>query len=148
MDFKEHLLQACKKIITDRIENAEKAMKAAQEASNGEDKSSAGDKYETSRAMGHRDRDMYARQLVEAKNEFQKIERLFLEPADFVKQGSLVLADDTLYFIATGIGKVEVDGKTVMVISKESPIAALMLNKKINEVFSFNGKQWKINQLT
>ena len=145
--FKEQLLQACKKIIQERIENANHAMNAAQEAANGEDKSSAGDKYETSRAMGHRDRDMYARQLVEAKNEWQKLDKINLEPSSLIKAGSLIEVNEILYFIASGIGKLEINGQVVMVISKESPIANLMLNKKINDHFSFNGKLWKITSL-
>ncbi len=145
--FKEQLLQACKKIIHERIENANHAMNAAQEAANGEDKSSAGDKYETSRAMGHRDRDMYARQLVEAKNEWQKLDKINLEPSSLIKAGSLIEVNEILYFIASGIGKLEINGQVVMVISKESPIANLMVNKKINDNFSFNGKLLKITSL-
>lgn len=145
--FKEQLLQACKKIIQERIENANHAMNAAQEAANGEDKSSAGDKYETSRAMGHRDRDMYARQLVEAKNEWQKLDKINLEPSSVIKAGSLIEVNEILYFIASGIGKLEINGQVVMVISKESPIANLMVNKKINDNFSFNGKLLKITSL-
>ena len=145
--FKEQLLQACKKIIQERIENANHAMNAAQEAANGEDKSSAGDKYETSRAMGHRDRDMYARQLVEAKNEWQKLDKINLEPSSLIQAGSLIEVNEILYFIASGIGKLEINGQVVMVISKESPIANLMVNKKINDNFSFNGKLLKITSL-
>ncbi|MFM9945610.1 MAG: 3-oxoacyl-ACP synthase [Bacteroidia bacterium] len=147
LDFKKQLLQTCKKIITERMENANKAMQAAQEAANGEDKSSAGDKYETSRAMGHRDRDMYARQLVEAKNELQKLERISIGPVDFVKHGSLLLANETIYFISTGIGKMEINNKTIMAISKESPIAQAMLGKRLDEEFTFNKNQWKITIL-
>ena len=146
-EFKYQLFEACKKVITERINTAKHAMDEAQLAANGEEKSSAGDKYETSRAMGHRDRDMYARQLLEAQNEFQKIERLTLEPSDFIKTGSLLLANETLYFILTGIGKLEIKAKTVMVVSKESPIAKVMLGKRENEGFVFNEKQWQIKEL-
>jgi hypothetical protein len=38
-------------------------MESAQQSANSEEKSSAGDKYETSRAMGHLEKDMHARQL-------------------------------------------------------------------------------------
>ncbi len=44
-------------------------MEDAQQAANGEEKSSAGDKYETSRAMGHLQKDMHARQLAEQAKE-------------------------------------------------------------------------------
>lgn len=147
VEFKIHVLQVCKNIISERLDNAQKAMNAAQEASNGEDKSSAGDKYETSRAMGHRDRDMYARQLLEAKKELEKLDKINLEPSTIVRAGSLIEVNDAVYFISTGIGKIEIDGQTIMAISRESPIAAMMMGKKINEEFNFNGKIWKITNL-
>jgi transcription elongation GreA/GreB family factor len=147
IEFKKRVLDLCLQMLRERIQNAEKAMNEAQLAANGEEKSSAGDKYETSRAMGHRDRDMYARQFVEAKNELLKVEKLNLEPLGFVKTGSIMEANGMLYFVATGIGKVEIDQKTVMVISKESPIAAAMMGKKLNDSFQFNGKTWTITEL-
>ncbi len=147
LNFKETLLNACKKVLVERLNNANIAMQAAQEAANGEEKSSAGDKYETSRAMGHRDRDMYARQLVEAKNELQKLEKIKLETSEVIKSGSLIEIGNTLYFIATGLGKLEVLDNTIIVISKESPLAKSMLGKKINEEIDFNGKKLKIDNL-
>ena len=50
-------------------------------------------------------------------------------------------------FILTGIGKLEVKDKAVIVVSKESPIAKEMLGKHINEEFIFNGKHWMITEL-
>jgi transcription elongation GreA/GreB family factor len=147
IEFKEKLLQTCKEIISKRIETAEKAMKSAQEAANGEDKSSAGDKYETSRAMGHLDRDMYAKQLVEAKNELEKLLKIRIEPSETVKSGSLVKFDHSYYFIAVGIGKLAFDNLSLMVISNQSPIAQIIIGKRLNESFTFKDKPLKIDHL-
>lgn len=147
LNFKETLLNDCKKVLNERLENANSAMQAAQEAANGEEKSSAGDKYETSRAMGHRDRDMYARQLVEAKNELQKLEKINLESSEFIKTGSLIEFGNNLYFIATGIGKIEILGRLVIIISKESPLSVNLIGKKINDEIFFNGKKLKIDNV-
>lgn len=146
-EFKQKIFDACIGLLTDRVNNARTAMEDAQEAANGEEKSSAGDKYETSRAMGQRDREMYARQLVEAQNELNKIDRLNLEPVDVVKLGSLVMANDDIFFILTGIGKVQLDHHTVMVISKESPLAAAMLGNSVNQEFVWNTNKWKIQEI-
>jgi hypothetical protein len=147
LNFKETLLNDCKKVLNERLENANSAMQAAQEAANGEEKSSAGDKYETSRAMGHRDRDMYARQLVEAKNELQKLDKIKLESSEFIKTGSLIEIGNTLYFIATGLGKLVISDMMVIVISRESPLAKSIFGKKINEEIFFNGKKLKIDNV-
>ena len=55
---------------------AGKAMEAAQESANDQSKSSAGDKYETSRSMGQLDRNMHARQYEQARQERTILERL------------------------------------------------------------------------
>ena len=146
-EFKHSIYKECIKVLGDRIKNAKDAMEAAQEAANGEEKSSAGDKYETSRAMGHRDREMYARQMVEAQNELNKIERLNLDPLNSIKLGSLLHTQNGLYFIMTGIGKLEIDGTSVMVISRESPIAAVMMGKAVNNEFTWQGTKIKILEI-
>jgi len=143
-NFKEILLETCKKIILEKAENANKAMQDAQAAANGEEKSSAGDKYETSRAMGHRDRDMYARQLVDFKNELTKLEKINLEFSKSIKLGSLIEVNENYYFIATGIGKVIIENIEVMVISKDAPISQLLLSKKQGDHFIWNDKGLKI----
>ena len=61
MSIKNKLLQHCKELIEARLKNAEDAMNRAQESANDNEKSSAGDKFETGRAMGHLEKEMYAR---------------------------------------------------------------------------------------
>ena len=68
-ELKKLLIAHCTALLVQRITVSETAMKNAQESANSEDKSSAGDKYETSRAMGHLDRDMNAKQLLVAKQD-------------------------------------------------------------------------------
>ena len=90
---------------------------------------------------------MYDRQLVEAQNKLQKLKKIKLEPSEVIKSGSLIEIGNTLYFIATGLGKLEVLDIMVIVISKESPLAKSMLGKKINDEIDFNGKKLKIDNL-
>ncbi len=61
LQFKEKLKDEAISIVQNRINSAATAMANAQESANSNDKSSAGDKYETSRAMGQLDRDMNAK---------------------------------------------------------------------------------------
>src|ERR1700736_1647953 len=67
--FKNRLKQWGLDLIGERMAAAKEAMEQAQEAANSEEKSSAGDKYETGRAMGHLQKDMHARQLAESVKE-------------------------------------------------------------------------------
>src|SRR3954463_6535110 len=101
LQWKQQLKDSCTKILQQRIKTAEDAMKQAQDAANSEDKSSAGDKYETSRAMGQLDRDMYAKQLEEAKRELASLEEFPITTVhDKVTLGTVVICKDYLFFIA------------------------------------------------
>jgi hypothetical protein len=56
--WKQAIKAACIALLEKRLAISQLAMDQAQESANSDDKSSAGDKYETGRAMGQRDRDM------------------------------------------------------------------------------------------
>jgi len=144
---KQNILTACRELLQQRIRTAEEAMKAAQESSNSEDKSSAGDKYETARAMGQIDRDMNAKQLAQAQKELAELQRIDLQPSAKAKVGSLVVCGSAVYFIAVGLGNITVDGTAVIVVSPKSPLALLMLGKAKNDTFAFNQKNITIENI-
>jgi hypothetical protein len=143
--FKKSIQQSCISITTSRIETAGNAMHEAQDAANSEEKSSAGDKYETSRAMGHLSRDMNAKQLEEAKRDLAYI--LALPAGKLFKTaapGSVVVAGDAVFFISLGLGTVTVNGQKVVLLSSRAPVALLIEGKKAGDTFSFNGDSTKI----
>lgn len=141
--IKEH----CKTLLLDRIEYAEKAMKAAQESSNSEDKSSAGDKYETGRAMGHLDREMNAKQLAKAQIELTELNKIDLKPNSNIQIGSLVQTENTIYFISVGLGAILVNNIPVVVVSPKSPLAIQLMGKKTGQLFEINGVSTKIKYI-
>lgn len=134
-------------MLLDRIAHAEKAMNAAQESSNSEDKSSAGDKYETSRAMGQLDRNMNAKQLAQAQLELQELHKIDLQPTQTIKSGALVTCLKDIYFIAIGLGPIFVNNKKIIVLSPKSPLAQAMWGKKKEDNFTFNQANISINSV-
>ncbi|MGL1887281.1 MAG: transcription elongation factor [Reichenbachiella sp.] len=125
---------------------AKAGMEAAQESANNETKSSAGDKYETGRAMSQNERDLFAKQLVEQVNQLKGL--LTIDPSkkmDSVEVGSLVETKSGVFFISVSLGLVKLKaGETAMVISPISPIAQLMLEKKEGGSFVWQGKEQSI----
>ncbi|MDH5827570.1 GreA/GreB family elongation factor [Sphingobacterium sp. SG20118] len=133
------LMAACKLHVEDRIANLELALKSAHEASTDDTKSSAGDKYETTREMMQQDIARCQMQLAEAKKDESILNGLSQpKPLGFVQNGSIVNTNLGVYFIAISIGVVPIDKEKVFVISNLSPIGKLLLKKKIGESFSFN----------
>jgi len=146
--FKQNVLQHCKYILEQRIATAKVAMHAAQEAANSEDKSSAGDKYETSRAMGQLARDMNAKQLAEAQSELNILFKInFDVKSDRVIQGSIIHTANEIYFIAAGIGNLEIDKQKVIVLSPKSPLAIALTGKKAGDEILFNTKKIVIKNI-
>ncbi len=128
--MKKELIREIKERIGLRIAEAQKAMDAAQSSANEETKSSAGDKYETGRAMAQNDRDMYARQLHEAQAELGILESI--NPAaqyQKVGLGSLVETSIGFLFLAVSVGVIKLRNTNVMVLSPESPLGKAVLGQ-------------------
>lgn len=143
--WKMRIKAECVRVLEQRINNAQVAMNYAQEAANSDDKSSAGDKHETSRAMSQIDRDMNARQMEIAKTELELLNTIdFTRIHQRVSKGSLVLSAQNIFFVALGLGTIIVDGRKVIVLSLNAPLTGLLNEKKAGDCFTINGKTSEI----
>lgn len=146
--YKVKLKKYAEDILQQRIDAAQQAMLNAQDAANSEDKSSAGDKYETARAMGQLDREMNAKQFEEAKRELAALQQLYvLESSPIVIPGSFVKTNKGDFFISSGLGIHTVEGKKIGFLSVKSPLAIPLLGKAVGDTFQFQGQPWKIEEL-
>ncbi|MEP6750154.1 MAG: hypothetical protein ABJB86_20615 [Bacteroidota bacterium] len=137
--FKNSLKQFCQHTIEQRIAAAKEMIHHAQEAANSEEKSSAGDKYETGRAMGHLQKDMHARQLTGYIKELADLQAVNCGiVCQHASAGAYIETGIASFFIAAGLGKQVVEGKTIFFLSPHAPLAGILQNKKIGESFNFN----------
>ncbi len=146
-DIKGEVLEIALKRTKERITMIESALETARDSSNDDTKSSAGDKYETSREMIQQDINRYQKQLVEANKDLQQlisIESLSNDVIDVVILGTLVQTNVGLYLIATSIGAVKIGTNNIFVISPASPIGQLLIGKKIGDSFVFNNVNQKV----
>jgi|SRR5882724_9302162 len=143
--FKIKLKQIALDRAVQRIAIAKTAIENAQEATNSEEKSSAGDKYETARAMSHLEKDMHARQLAEHMKELALLRDINVDIIyDAAMPGAFIKCADASFFIAAGLGKQIVDGNQVFFLSPLAPLAKLLSRKKAGDHFLFNGKDVQI----
>lgn len=134
--------------LTQRISTAQIAMDRAQEAANTEDKSSAGDKYETGRAMGQLEKEMYGRQLAEYAKEIDALRKISVDALyTHVAAGVFVQATGIAFFVSAGLGKQQVDGLTVLFVSPAAPLARSLFGKGPGDVILFNGARLVIEEL-
>ncbi len=147
-EIKESLYSHCQAYVETRITNARQAMEAAQEAANSESKSSAGDKYETGRAMAQLERDRHATLLADAMKQQQELGQIDAQKTyPTVQPGSLVTTSRGNYFISTSAGKITLDGTDYFAVSPASPIAAALKSKAVGETITFNKLSYQITTI-
>lgn len=149
MTLKEHIHKQCLAYIADRIQTAQQSIASAQETSHSETKSSAGDKYETTRAMMQIDIERHSKRLAEAQDLQQILLQINVQARqEIVGLGSLVHTNQGDFFIAIGIGQLKVIDKMYFVISPTAPIACLLMKKRVGDSFIFNQKNYVILEIT
>jgi hypothetical protein len=142
---KSPLHAACQAFIEQRISAARTAMQAAQESSNSETKSSAGDKYETGREMANAERDRNAAHLQQAQQLQAELARISPElPCDTVRPGALVHTSMGRFYIGVSAGKLAVEGPEVFAVSSAAPVAMALKGLRAGEETAFNGKAVRV----
>lgn len=148
VDEKRKLLAHCVSFLNSRIETAQEAIRMAQESANDETKSSAGDKYETGRAMMQLEIEKNSTQLEEALKQKKILDAINIELQPVkIQNGSLVLTDQGNFFIAISVGLVKIESKSYAIVSAQSPIGARLFGLKQGDTFLFANKAYRISEI-
>jgi hypothetical protein len=139
--LKHQLYNFCQNYLKLRLDAIQKSLDDIANSLKSETKSSAGDKYETGRAMLHleKEKQMTKRSLLATS---QKIIHDISPESVYstVQSGALVLTSQGIFYIAISAGKVLLDKQEFFVISLSSPIGKALYNKKKGDSFNFRGK--------
>lgn len=145
MAIKSQLHQACQEQLKERLTGLENRLLDLREALENETKSSAGDKYETSRAMVHQEQEKLLRQQAVLRQQQQHLSTLKITIGKNVAQlGSLVLTNRGAYYLSIPLGRVEVEGRSYYVLSLAAPLGKVLLGKCVGECFTFNQQSFEI----
>jgi transcription elongation GreA/GreB family factor len=137
--LKQQLLSHCQVQTEQRIAGIIDSLKKIEAARNGETKSSAGDKFETGRAMMQMEEAKLNRQLEEVLKVRQVLDQI--EPqhtGERIAAGSLVATNRGNYFLAVGLGKVRLEKRVFFCTSMDSPIGKQLHGKQTGDSFTFN----------
>ena len=131
------------------IAETEQAIASAKESRDNDSKCSAGDKYETGRAMMQIELENNGRQLEKTRLAKQDLQQLNLqEPHTLVSQGSLVYTNQGIYFISIGFGKLELAEQPYYAISLASPIGQALKQAKVGDRISFQGNVLEVLRIS
>ncbi len=138
----------CLGLVRERIALVEAGIADARTSAQSDTKSSAGDKHETSRAMAQLEID---KQQVSLGNLLAMQDVLMrLDPTRTharMGEGALVRTDSGLFYVAVGLGRMEVNGQDVQVISPQAPLVALLKSLDIGGSAVFNGRSYALLQV-
>jgi hypothetical protein len=114
-------------------------LQQAIDSRNSDTKSSAGDKFETSREM--------------AQIEIHKIENEILKTQQFItdlfsKDIQFIITDKGTFLISIPFGKLMVSGTEVFCISKTAPITSPLINTKVSANFDYRGVAYNVLNIT
>ncbi len=145
---KQEIWSFMKAKLDQNISDAMHSIALAKESRNSETKSTAGDKYETGRAMVQIEIDKNAHNLNATRELINELSKIKLEKEHTkVEFGSLVYTDMGVYFISIGMGKLGINGFECFAISLASPLGAMMKDKKIGDKIVIQGRELTISQI-
>ena len=148
VDIKAQLIRNCYTTIENKVEMLNKELELVQANANEETKSSAGDKYETGRAMMMLEKEKLLSQKTQHQNQLKPLAKIDPKKLlEVVEVGAVVKTNGPAYFIATSLGEITLNGHRYFVVSPVSPIAQAMLGKKIGDEFRFGKNQNQIIEL-
>lgn len=146
MELKQKLIIKCRAQVGSMIDDLKKEISEAQQSAN--DYGTPRDRYDAYRNQMIRKRDMFAQQLAKVRVQVEVLdkidpEKIFKE----VKFGAIVITSAQNIFVATGLGRIQLDDEIYYAISPVVPIFKAMEGKKEGEEFLMNGKQIKITKI-
>lgn len=147
--FKIAVVATCRQLLESKVQNLSEELEGLMEAATHDSKSTAGDKHETARAMVQLEQERTGQQLKEAQQQLDEFGRIdFQRVLHAVGVGSLVHSGTSCFLVALGLGKVAVNGKTVFVISAQSPLGKALHGAALQARVMFNGTTYEIQGIS
>jgi hypothetical protein len=144
--LKEKLLARCIELKEESESNLLAAMDDAQQSAN--EYGAPRDRYDSFRAQMMRKRDMLAQQYASIEEELRFLRQAKSDSkAVNVDLGALVVLNSQVLYIMVGIGKVEIEGQSIYVVSPVVPLVTAMKNLKKGDSFTFRGTVMQILEI-
>jgi predicted DNA-binding protein YlxM (UPF0122 family) len=145
---KELLKEFIREILLQKQEQVLKRMQYLNESLANETKSSAGDKYETSREMINQEINQAEQQLKNVQNQLGIFAKTNFEQTHVCKPGALFMAGNYIYFWSVALGKIKFRDEFIMCFSSISPFAKTALDKKPGDQVGIGARKTEINWIT
>lgn len=143
--LKKKYLLWCYDILSARRLELKQELEKVQASFAAETKSSAGDKYETSREMISQEKDKIYDRLAEIEKQEQTLSLIKKDSIHSkIALGSIVHTVDQQYFISISLGKLKSGSVEFLAVSPASPLAQSLLGKETGDTVVFLKKTYQI----
>jgi transcription elongation GreA/GreB family factor len=148
MTFKQKIKSHYQNLLSEKINELRFMISdLAQDAQN-DAKGSAGDKHETALSMMHLEQEKLNQKLaeiIEQKNVVDKIDADVINTK--VALGSLVQTNDMLFYISAALPKIQLENKTIIAVSPQSPLGSQLLGKSVGDEVAINTNRFQIKAI-
>jgi|SRR5690606_7938399 len=147
IDTKFRIIALARQRLTAELDEAKKQLADLSSSSAEEDKSSAGDKYETQREMIKQSQDILDRQLSRIQLMMRQLAQIPITEMHQVQEGALVQLPIGLVWVGISLGKITDEEQEYLLISTDSPLFVAIKGLKEQQSTSFRGKTLTVEQL-
>ncbi|OMP30725.1 hypothetical protein [Mangrovimonas sp. DI 80] len=148
MNLKHELLSACLEHVNKRIVSYKNEIELIKEAIESNDKG-GDDEDDSGSGKLFDDLEKNSQHMADASKALETLK--LINPNlkhDSVVLGSLVTTNTATFYMATSIGKIDVNNSPYLVISLNSPIGALLKNKVAGDSVTFNNTTYTIKSIS
>ena len=133
INLKKELYKQCNSFVNKRLQTVEEIISSNQKALQSETKSSAGDKYETSREMINQEINQIGNQIQNVRTQQGLMTKLNFDEKKQTCLGAIFGTSKSIFCWSTSAGKVKFQDEVVMCISSQSPFAQTCHDKNVGE---------------
>jgi hypothetical protein len=148
MTLKQKIHTHSLQVIFDKVTALQKVLADLKESGTNETKSTAGDKHETALAMLQIDQANTRAQLSEILLQKAALEKINPDlSAPIVLNGSLIKTNKGYLYISIALGKMQVDGFTIIALSPQSPLGTKLIGLQQGDTAEVNRNRYHIESI-
>jgi len=148
MTFKQKIKTHYQNLLSEKINELRFMISDLARDAQNDAKGSAGDKHETALAMMHLEQEKLNQKLSENLNQKALVDKIDANSKhNKVTLGSLVQANEMWFYISGAMPKIQLDDKTIIAISSESPLGSQLLGKSEGDTIQINTNKFLIKHI-
>ena len=148
MTFKQKIKTHYQNLLSEKINELRFMISDLARDAQNDAKGSAGDKHETALAMMHLEQEKLNQKLSENLNQKALVDKIDANSKhNKVALGSLVQANEMWFYISGAMPKIQLDDKTIIAVSSESPLGSQLLGKSEGDTIQINANKFLIKHI-